>query len=253
MTNKKNKIKKLSLKLKPPQKDRLKSKPKKPDPFEKTNLKETIDTEKLSSPDHQKPSTSLESEKQSDSDSLSLNSQIQKEDSDLSLQPDMESPSKETKPKEESYEEKIQALEKSLLYLKADFENYKKRTAKEKADLFRYGGEEFILALANEVLDDLDRAYENFNNTKSLESFKSGIDLIYKNLQKILNRFHIEASDPKGKPFDPRYHEALSRQPTDKIPKDHVLTTFRKAYTLHKKLIRPAQVVVTATEKDTSS
>lgn len=242
------------MKLKPPQKDRLKSKPKKPDTPEGANLKKGL----AASFDLQKPnlspeSKSLESKKQSDPDSHLLNSQIQKEDSDwLPLHSKMESPFTEAKSKKESYEEKIQALEKSFLYLKADFENYKKRAAKEKTELLHYGGERFILALANEVLDDLDRAYENFNNTQSLESFKSGIDLIYKNLQKILSRFHVESSDPKGQAFDPRCHEALSRQPTEKIPKDHVLTTFRKAYTLHKKLIRPAQVVVATSKEDTS-
>ena len=152
--------------------------------------------------------------------------------------------------KPDLYEEKFKEMEKSFLYLKADFENYKRRSAKERSELLLFGGENFICALVSEVLDDLDRAYEDFNKTQSLEHFKSGMDLIYKNLQKILKNFQVEAEDPTGKPFDPDRHEALSRQTTDKTPKDHVLTTFKKAYTLHNKLIRPAQVVVaTETEK----
>ena len=155
--------------------------------------------------------------------------------------------------KKSSLEEELQALTTQYLYLKADFENYKKQTLKEKSELLRYSGEEFIRALINEVLDDLDRAYSNLNNTKSLENFKSGIDLIYKNLQKILSRFHIEAHDPKGQPFNPNCHEALSRQPTDKAPKDQVLITFKKAYTLYEKLIRPAQVIVAVPTEDSSN
>lgn len=245
-----NKIKKSRFKLKPPQKDRLKaglqksilSKVSPTNESEKqTDFKETLNNkEEISfSFDSQKLDKSPKPEKHHDPDSASSNNQTQK----------TESVSEES---EKLYEEKIQALEKSFMYLKADFENYKKRTMKEKMELIRYGGEEFILALANEVLDDLDRAYEDFQNTKSLESFKSGIDLIHKNLHTILNRFHIEANDPEGQPFDPRYHEALSRQPTSKMPKDHVLVTFKKAYTLYQKLIRPAQVIVATTEEDTS-
>ena len=153
--------------------------------------------------------------------------------------------------KPDIYKEKFKEMEKSFLYLKADFENYKRRAAKERSDLALFGGEHFIRALVNEVVDDLDRAYEDFKQTQSLEHFKSGMDLIRKNLQKILKNFHVEAEDPTGKPFDPDRHEALSRQPTDKAPRDHILTTFKKAYTLHNKLIRPAQAVVaTATEPE---
>ena len=156
------------------------------------------------------------------------------------------------KPVKNPLEEELRALQRSYLYLKADFENYKKQMLKERSELLRYGGEEFIRALITNVLDDFDRAYGDLRNTQSLEDFKSGIDLIYKNLQKTLNRFHVEAQDPQGQPFDPNCHEALSRQPTDKMPKDHVLITFKKAYTLYEKLIRPAQVIVAAPVGDSS-
>ena len=156
------------------------------------------------------------------------------------------------KPVKNPLEEELKALESRYLYLKADFENYKNRALKERSELLRYGGEEFICALIDNVLDDFDRAYGDLRNTKSLENFKSGIDLIYKNLTKTLNAFHVKAQDPQGQPFDPNCHEALSRQPTNKIPKDHVLITFKKAYTLYEKLIRPAQVIVAVPAGDTS-
>ena len=73
---------------------------------------------------------------------------------------------------------------------------------KERGELARYGGEEFIRALIEEVLDDFDRAYGNFQNTKSLENFKSGIDLIYKKpTEGHWINFHIKAEDPQGQPF----------------------------------------------------
>ena len=286
MINKKNpKTKKSRFKLKPPQKDRLKNELKKssdlkdsllngttkrvnfhegnpenesPDPQNQKKAASIQNSKAsfslFSGPHNKKKSDkSIEPEKYHDPASVSSKDQTQNTDIESSIHSHTEPLSEKMEAKEESYEEKIQALEKNFMYLKADFENYKKRTLKEKTELLRYGGEGFIIALANEVLDDFDRAYEDFKNTKSLENFKSGIDLIHKNLQKILNKFHIESKDPQGKPFDPHYHEALSRQPTDKVPKDHVLVTFKKAYTLCKKLIRPAQVVVAVEEeKDVS-
>lgn len=149
-------------------------------------------------------------------------------------------------------DDEIKTLQNRYLYLKADFENYKKQMLKEKSELIRYGGEHFIRTLIDEVLDDFDRAYSTLENTKSLENFKQGIDLIYKNFKKTLYKFHIKSQNPEGKLFDPTCHEALGQQPTDQVPKDHILVTFKKSYTLYDKLIRPAQVLVAASIEDSS-
>ena len=138
----------------------------------------------------------------------------------------------------------LKEISTQYLYLKAEFENYKKQALKEQSELIRFAGENFIRALVEEFLDDFERAFENLEKGGDLKNFEQGMQLIYKNVQKMLSRFQVQAHDPKGKPFDPRFHEALSRQATDKAPKNSVLATFKKAYTLNGKLIRPAQVAV---------
>ena len=93
-----------------------------------------------------------------------------------------------------------QALEDNL-YLRAEFENFKKRSLKEKSQLIRYSGEEFISALANEVLDDLDRALLSSLEKKSYEDLKKGLKMIHKKLSQVLTRFGVEVLDPLGQGF----------------------------------------------------
>ena len=269
MNKKFYKQKKGQLKLTPPQRSHLKSNQKEEVAFEK-NISTAESAPKDSPLNNQtEPSVFKESEAEKEPmDSPPFTSKTEDE-GEVSEAPSVSeaSPKKESllkgfhkkkislrKPaKKNPLEEELKALESRYLYLKADFENYKKRALQERRELLRYGGEEFIRSLIDNVLDDFDRAYGDLRNTKSLENFKSGIDLIYKNLKKILNTFHVEALDPQGQPFDPNCHEALSRQPTNKVPKDHVLITFKKAYTLYEKLIRPAQVIVAVPSGDFSN
>lgn len=155
------------------------------------------------------------------------------------------SPEKDSKKAlEEELSKKLkQALEDSL-YLRADFENFKRRSAEEKQKLIRYGGEGIILSLANEVLDDLERAMDSAEKEQSFESLKKGLDMIQKKFSQVLNRFGVQVLDPTGKAFDPSYQEALSHIETLKVPEGHVAKTFKKAYKFHDKVIRPAQVVL---------
>lgn len=143
------------------------------------------------------------------------------------------------------------ALQKSLkdnLYLRAEFENFKKRALEEQSKLIRYGGERFIVSLADEVLDDLDRAVSSARKSLDFEDLKKGLSLIQKKLSQVLINFGIHVIDPKGKMFDPSYQEALSYVKTSNIPEGHVAETFKKAYKMHDKVIRPAQVVLAKKE-----
>lgn len=137
-------------------------------------------------------------------------------------------------------------IKKDYLYLKADFENYKKNVFKEKNDLIKYGGQSLISSLAEEVLDDFDRAFQSFNNKQSLAGFREGMSLVHAKFGKVLKNFGVTIADPTGQPFDPQYHEALSRQQSDKIPEGHIIIVLKKAYKLYDRLIRPAQVIVSA-------
>ncbi|MCY4321833.1 MAG: nucleotide exchange factor GrpE [Bdellovibrionaceae bacterium] len=140
--------------------------------------------------------------------------------------------------------EKLKKVESDNLYLRAEFENFKKRSLEEKFRALRYEGEKFISTLATEVLDDLERALFVSKQNKSLEDLQKGLEMIHKKTNKLLNQFGVEVLDPTGKAFDPSCQEALSFVKTSKVPEDHVLETYKKAYKMHDKIIRPAQVIV---------
>lgn len=155
-------------------------------------------------------------------------------------------PEKQLKPKkpEDIWIQKFKESEKEYLYLKAEFENFKQRTLQEKHKLIRYEGERFISSLAEEFLDDLDRAVLSSKTNQSLEDLQKGLKMILKKLELLFEKFGIEVLDPKGQPFDPSYQEALSYVKAPDLPENQVVETYKKAYKLHDKLIRPAQVVL---------
>ena len=140
--------------------------------------------------------------------------------------------------------QELEDLKKDFLYLKAEFENYKKNSLKDKSELLKYGGSHFISALANDVLDDWDRAFENFEKDQSLENFKSGMDVIRNKMTQLLKTFEIKTQDPTGEVFDPNYHEALAKQSSSDVPEGSIITVLKKPYQLYDKLIRAGQVIV---------
>lgn len=152
-----------------------------------------------------------------------------------------------------SINEKLKQALNDNLYLRAEFENFKRRSAEERLKLIRYGGEQFISSLANEVLDDLDRATLSAQKEKSFENLKKGLEMIQKKLSQLLHSFGVEILDPTGKAFDSSYQEALSHIKTFKVPEGHVAETIKKAYKFHEKVIRPAQVVLAKKEESTQN
>jgi len=151
----------------------------------------------------------------------------------------------EQRKKEELLKIRAEKAEKEFLFLRAEFENYKRRAREEKQALIKYSGEEFISALATEVLDDLERALlASFNEKQTVEDLQKGLQMIDKKLKKLFEQSGVKVLDPKGEAFDPSYQEALSYVEKPDLPEDQVVQTFKKAYKLHDKVIRPAQVVV---------
>lgn len=147
-----------------------------------------------------------------------------------------------------------QQLEKAkgeYLYLRADFDNYRKQAIKERSDLIRFGAERFIVDLLN-VVDNFDRAMETEVTAENVDSFKQGMAMISAELYDVLQRHGVEAKPGEGQPFDPNIHEALSSEPTTDFPPGHITREIRKAYQLHDKLIRPAQVVVASEPSESS-
>jgi molecular chaperone GrpE len=122
----------------------------------------------------------------------------------------------------------------------ADFENFRKRSDREKADFFKY-------SLANvmrdilPVLDNFDRALEH---AEEGDEFHKGVLLIYKQLYDMLQKHGLKPIEESGVSFDPNVHEAVVREETDSVPSHTVVAILQKGYFLHDRLLRPALVKV---------
>ncbi len=139
--------------------------------------------------------------------------------------------------------EDAEKWKKDYLYLRADFDNYRKSVVKERSDLVKYGTERFLVDLL-EVFDNFERALELDVNSNTLIQFKDGIQLTAAELRKILQKHGVREILSAGEAFNPAFHEALSSEETTAVPAGHVSRVYKKAYKLHDRVIRPAQVVV---------
>lgn len=130
------------------------------------------------------------------------------------------------------------------LRLFADFDNFKKRTAKERLDLLSTAGKDIILSVLP-VLDDFERALQAAENAKDVESVKDGMGLIKNKLSNILEQRGLKPIESIGKDFDVELHEAITEipAPTEDM-KGKVIDEVQKGYSMNDKLIRHAKVVV---------
>ena len=144
----------------------------------------------------------------------------------------------------EELEAQLEHEKKEYLFLMADFENFRKRTIKEKADLIKNGTEGAMRDLLP-VVDDLERALDAINKGGDLDSLKEGVDLIYSKFVKYLESQHVSAIESTGKEFDTDIHEAVTTFPApDPSMKGKVIDTTIKGYMINDKVLRHAKVVV---------
>ena len=130
-------------------------------------------------------------------------------------------------------EEQLEHEKKEYLFLMADLENFRRRTAKEKVDLIKNGTEGAMRDLLP-VVDDLERAMEAINKGGDLESLKEGVELIYNKFVKYLEGQHVVAIDSTGKDFDTDLHEAVTMFPApDPAMKGKVIDTTIKGYMIN--------------------
>ncbi|HEX6097036.1 MAG TPA: nucleotide exchange factor GrpE [Thermoanaerobaculia bacterium] len=122
----------------------------------------------------------------------------------------------------------------------ADFENFRKRTEREKADFFRYATAA-VLKDVLPVLDNFDRALDH---AAEGDEFHKGVLLIYKQLYDVLQKHGLKPIDEASVPFDPNIHEAVVREENDAVPNHTVVAVLQKGYFLHDRLLRPAMVKV---------
>ena len=162
-----------------------------------------------------------------------------------------EKTTEESTQEEASVEEQLQKAQVEIQHLKenhlrqlAEFDNYKKRTLKEKAELILNGGEKVLTAFLP-VLDDLARAQENIEKNQDYNTLKEGVDLIVKKLYKVLGEQGLTVIEAEGQPFDTDYFEAVALVPVeDDAQKGKIIDCVQTGYKLNDKVIRHAKVVV---------
>ncbi|MGM0621305.1 MAG: nucleotide exchange factor GrpE [Bacteroidota bacterium] len=146
--------------------------------------------------------------------------------------------------KTEELEAKLNDLSDKHLRLQAEFENFRRRTIKEKADLIKSGGEK-VLSEILPVIDDFERAIHSMNEIPDDDAGKQGTLLIYSKFKDFLKQHNVKEIDALYQDFDVDYHEALTKIPApDENLKGKVVDVVQKGYTLNDKVIRFAKVVV---------
>lgn len=138
----------------------------------------------------------------------------------------------------------IAALRDQMLRQMAEFDNFRKRTIKEKAELILSGGSRVLESLLP-VMDDLERAQDNMAKASDVETLREGVDLIMQKLMKTLEANGLKKMDTRGVAFDTDFHEAIALTPAaDEAQKNHVIDCVQAGYMLNDKVLRHAKVVV---------
>lgn len=162
-----------------------------------------------------------------------------------------QTPPENTQEKEKTTEEKLQDAEEKIASLKdqllrkiAEFDNYRKRTIKEKTELILNGGEKTVVAILP-ILDDMERALTNMEKAEDVKAVVEGVKLIHKKFIDILGKQGVQPIDTKDANFDVDLHEAIAQLPApcDEM-KGKVMDCTLTGYKLNEKVIRHAQVVV---------
>lgn len=131
-----------------------------------------------------------------------------------------------------------------FLRLFAEFDNYKKRMAKDKLEYMSMAGKDVLLEMIS-IKDDFDRAMRSFENSDDLAAIKVGVGLIYDKLNKSIERKGVKKLDTTGHPFNVEIHEAITEIPVaDESQKGMVIDEIESGYQMHDKIIRFAKVVV---------
>jgi molecular chaperone GrpE len=140
-------------------------------------------------------------------------------------------------------EEQAKELEDRLLRLAAEFDNYKKRMAKEFSYLIKNANENLILQLLD-TLDNFQRALDSAKTSDDYDSFHKGVELIYTHMKEILTKEGLKEIEALGKPFDPNFHEAVTQAESDKYGEGIIMDEISKGYMLNDRLLRASKVVV---------
>ena len=143
----------------------------------------------------------------------------------------------------EPVEDDLDALKDKLLRLQADFENYRKRMAKERLELYKYGSENLVQDLLD-VLDNFERAMDSAQAATDVQTMMQGIVMVQKQLHDVLQNKGVQKMNVKGQTFDPNIHEALIYEENDELDDGLIIEELQSGYQFHEKVIRCAKVKV---------
>ena len=143
----------------------------------------------------------------------------------------------------ERYTKEIEEIQDRYIRLAADFDNYKKRTAREFGELVRSANEELLSQLIP-VLDNFERALEASSSSADQDSFHTGIELIYQQLRDMLEKQGVKGIEAVGEPFDPHRHEAVMMVEKEDVPPEMVVEEMARGYMLHDRVLRASKVAV---------
>lgn len=169
---------------------------------------------------------------------------IEQEQQENDKQDNTEPTAEQVEQAAEDVQEQINELKDKYLRLFAEFENYKRRTVKERLEMMKTAAQDTMTALLP-ILDDFDRAKKTAEDNDKPEEFSEGIQLVYNKLHNTLKQKGLKAMDTNGQPFDPELHEAMTEIPApSEDMKGKIVDTIERGYWLNDKIIRHAKVVV---------
>ena len=179
----------------------------------------------------------------SNEEAVDLNQDTTQEESN-EPQEQLQQTEEETQTEEENLAQQLEELKDKYLRAVAEFENFKRRTLKEKTELILNGGEKAITAILP-IIDDMERAIENAHKQECVDAVEEGWELIYKKLLSTLEGMGVKKIEVEDKDFDVDFHEAVAMVPgmgDDK--KGKIIDCVQTGYTLNDKVIRHAKVAV---------
>ncbi|MDI6687526.1 MAG: nucleotide exchange factor GrpE [Desulfobacterales bacterium] len=131
-----------------------------------------------------------------------------------------------------------------FLRISAEFENYKKRSAREMGEFRKFANESLIKDMLS-VVDNLERAVDSSStDNKASSALVEGVNMTLKEILKIFEKFNVTPLESLKKPFDPNFHQAVISEESDDYDENTVINEFQKGYMIHERLLRPAMVVV---------
>ena len=138
--------------------------------------------------------------------------------------------------------EEDEELNVKYMRLMADFQNFKRRSERERSEIYARANETIVTQLL-EVLDNFERALTDENATED-ENFRKGMEMIFTQMKDVLSRSGVSEIDAEGQDFDPNFHNAVMMEDTDKVESGKVSEVLQKGYTLNGRVIRPSMVKV---------